>query len=242
MLPSAPQVRTHKMHYIAEYGLAAHWSYKEAKKGMSRREKQLAQVVQWKKFAAAKLANMTDKKVRPAGAPRQDLALASLGLNSCSLDSLDDPASMHELDPFLQLERFRLRPLRTASSGEKFIMLHEGGVMDLKSIPQEFTVGDLLKAGLLAQQPPLNRLTINGVAVRDPHQKLRNSDIVEVLPDMRPVAVPVVVAPTAPAAPAAPAAADPFDLDVYHVGGSRVPLRLSGQPGMYPAYQELMAN
>lgn len=46
------QIRTHKMHYIAENGIAAHWLYKEGRQLMSRSDRQmiwLRDVLDWQK-------------------------------------------------------------------------------------------------------------------------------------------------------------------------------------------------
>ncbi len=46
------QIRTHRMHYIAENGIAAHWLYKEGKQQMSKSDRQmiwLRDVLEWQK-------------------------------------------------------------------------------------------------------------------------------------------------------------------------------------------------
>ena len=46
------QIRTHKMHYVAENGIAAHWLYKEGKQQMSKSDRQmiwLRDVLEWQK-------------------------------------------------------------------------------------------------------------------------------------------------------------------------------------------------
>ncbi len=69
------QIRTPKMHYIAEYGFAAHWRYKEK---LSREDLWLDRLVQWKKWVAAEKLRIRDAKVRASGSPQRDLALAGL--------------------------------------------------------------------------------------------------------------------------------------------------------------------
>ena len=55
-----PQIRTHKMHYIAEYGFAAHWKYKEK---LSDEDTWLDKEVQYKKWLTAYKIGVHDKKV-----------------------------------------------------------------------------------------------------------------------------------------------------------------------------------
>ncbi|GBF96346.1 GTP diphosphokinase, chloroplastic-like [Raphidocelis subcapitata] len=69
------QIRTPKMHYIAEYGFAAHWRYKES---LPREDVWLDRLVQWKKWVATEKLRLRDAKVRAGGSPQRDPALASL--------------------------------------------------------------------------------------------------------------------------------------------------------------------
>ena len=52
--PVEIQIRTHEMHNIAEYGIAAHWKYKEGTMSndgkMEEKLKWLRQMMEWKKM------------------------------------------------------------------------------------------------------------------------------------------------------------------------------------------------
>jgi hypothetical protein len=76
--PLEVQIRTPKMHYIAEYGFAAHWRYKER---LGRQDMWLDRLVQWKKWVASEKLGIVDRKLRPSGSPGAaggDAALAGL--------------------------------------------------------------------------------------------------------------------------------------------------------------------
>ncbi|WIA22155.1 hypothetical protein OEZ85_004491 [Tetradesmus obliquus] len=76
--PLEVQIRTPKMHYIAEYGFAAHWRYKER---LGRQDLWLDRLVQWKKWVASEKLGIVDRKLRPSGSPGAaggDAALAGL--------------------------------------------------------------------------------------------------------------------------------------------------------------------
>jgi hypothetical protein len=78
------QIRTDKMHYLAEYGArASHWRYKEQEKALpntpldSIHAPDSAREANWAKFAAAKHM-LCDKKFRPSGSPTEDKSLDGL--------------------------------------------------------------------------------------------------------------------------------------------------------------------
>jgi hypothetical protein len=76
--PLEVQIRTPKMHYIAEYGFAAHWRYKER---LGRQDMWLDRLVQWKKWVASEKLGIVDRKLRPSSSPGTaggDAALAGL--------------------------------------------------------------------------------------------------------------------------------------------------------------------
>lgn len=101
--------------YIAEYGFAAHWKYKEK---LSDEDEWLDKEVQYKKWLTNYKLGIRDMKVRPSGAPPQDCALKSLGMHLLdgSAGSLDD------VDPFLRHDRFKLQ-VRLAAAGRVCLLL-----------------------------------------------------------------------------------------------------------------------
>eukprot|EP00803_Ostreobium_quekettii_P007022 evm.model.scf_10EXC.3 EVM.evm.TU.scf_10EXC.3 scf_10EXC:21434-23168(+) len=60
------QIRTDKMHYIAEHGLAAHWRYKEAGEAGSVSEFVAARTL-WSQYVLGWVLEVNDKKLRPSG-------------------------------------------------------------------------------------------------------------------------------------------------------------------------------
>ena len=76
-IPIEVQIRTHKMHYIAEYGLAAHWRYK----GTAELQDQVVQQkITWARFLISWQHEIDDKKCRPTGSPPRGTSLTQLCL------------------------------------------------------------------------------------------------------------------------------------------------------------------
>lgn len=96
--PLEIQIRTPKMHYIAEYGFAAHWRYKEQ---LSREDLWLDRLVQWKKWVAAKHLGILDQKVRTKGSPGRDVALEEVASCLAALPSARGSSNSMGLDAAL---------------------------------------------------------------------------------------------------------------------------------------------
>lgn len=75
-VPIEVQIRTSKMHYIAEYGVAAHWRYKEAL-GVAQSSRQNDQLVGWARWVITWQLELGDGKTRPSGSPPRDTFLAA---------------------------------------------------------------------------------------------------------------------------------------------------------------------
>lgn len=74
-LPLEVQIRTAKMHYIAEYGVAAHWRYKEVLGDESGHTDRL---VGWSRWLITWHMELEDGKCRPQGSPPRDTSLSAL--------------------------------------------------------------------------------------------------------------------------------------------------------------------
>ncbi|KAK9836987.1 hypothetical protein WJX81_004431 [Elliptochloris bilobata] len=81
--PMEVQIRTHKMHLIAEYGVAAHWRYKEAVPADVLQE----QTVAYARWLVTWGMELEDKKVRPSGSPPREGLLADLAHQLCAFPS-----------------------------------------------------------------------------------------------------------------------------------------------------------
>ncbi|GFH21492.1 RSH [Haematococcus lacustris] len=172
-LPVEVQIRTHKMHFIAEYGFAAHWKYKEK---LPNEDEWLDKEVQYKKWLMTYKLGVHDKKVRATGAPKQDCALTSLGMHL--LDSATGSADAVGVDPFLRHDRFKLgAPIKQRVS---VVVATQDGI-DAKELPANQSAQQLSDDLLGPQGLPGYTMTVNR-RIPAPEYLLQTGDLVQVLP------------------------------------------------------------
>ncbi|KAF6252305.1 hypothetical protein COO60DRAFT_1628598 [Scenedesmus sp. NREL 46B-D3] len=143
--PLEVQIRTPKMHYIAEYGFAAHWRYKER---LGRQDIWLDRLVQWKKWVASEKLGIVDRKLRPSGSPGTaggDAALAGLAARLGLEGGLSGgPASSAADEKFAA--RFRMQPISEAEVDQHgaSVMISGPRGVAIAQLPARCTVAQLL--------------------------------------------------------------------------------------------------
>lgn len=173
-LPFEVQIRTCKMHYIAEYGFAAHWKYKEnLDDGVPWVEK----LVQWRKWVTTKKFGIKDKKLRPFGSPPEDKSLAPLGVEN---GDFGHPAGLELLDPFLHNERFRLQP-EVSLSIPVSVIVDRDDTVQLSEFAAGSTIGQLLRSHDMNGSFSDYMVLLNGAEVSDCTMLLRAGDHVRLV-------------------------------------------------------------
>merc|ERR1712072_100307 len=154
--PFEIQIRTADMHFIAEYGLAAHWQYKESHTPKMKKNKRAEQQIAWNRWLVTWQMELQDRKYRPSGSPDNPKQV----FHSFPEDEPSPPADI-EYDPI-------------------YALISANGNVNVKEVPANCSLYQLSKEILKVK--PGTKFLINNVLGCD-DDELKMGDLVEIVDD-----------------------------------------------------------
>lgn len=176
-VPFEVQIRTSKMHHIAEHGMAAHWRYKESEID-SENDFVQARVV-WSRYILSYLLDLNDRKSRPEGCKSNTNSDSNWARTFCTFPERDTTYqqckhhALHHPRPVTEAD-FNHDPLLAA------FRTVDG--LEVCSLPHNSTVGDVLRAHAGNYIPDVGIPLVNGEPARMEHV-VRFGDVVEITED-----------------------------------------------------------
>lgn len=180
--PLEVQIRTNEMHFIAEYGIAAHWRYKEGSK-TSQPDRFIERRVAWARWVLNWQAELNDQKAHIEG----DSPKAHLSLNHSSVLP-EEMEFLNMKNPWTDEsgDAFNMGLSELNNDGPVYVVLVDKFDVKVREMPNGSTMNDLVRAEDF--HDGAYTFTRNNSEEFSLNQKVEMGDVIEIIDDEIPQA------------------------------------------------------